>query len=77
MSGAHPVVVALAQLRRKRKLTQRDVAEGIGTIQSAVSEWETGTVSPSLASVQRYADLVDADIQLVAKTTTDQPPEEP
>ena len=37
-------------LRRHMKLTQRDLAEQLGTRQQTISEWETGMYQPRGAS---------------------------
>lgn len=44
--------------RQEKGLTQKDVAEAMGTTQSAVSDFESGDVDPRLSTIQRYADAV-------------------
>jgi len=48
----------LIAARTSAGLTQADVAERIGTGQSTVARLESGTGTPSLRSVQRYAQAV-------------------
>lgn len=54
----------LTGARRKAGLTQREVAERMGTTQSAVSRVESGTAEPSLDFVERYARAVGETITL-------------
>jgi len=48
----------LIAARTSAGLTQADVAERMGTEQSTVARLESGTGTPSLRSVQRYAQAV-------------------
>lgn len=48
----------LIAARTSAGLTQADVAERMGTGQSTVARLESGTGTPSLRSVQRYAQAV-------------------
>lgn len=43
------------RVRRQRRLSQRDVANDMGTTQSAVSDIESGRVEPQLQTLQRFA----------------------
>jgi transcriptional regulator with XRE-family HTH domain len=56
------VIEELRQARRSRGLTQRDVAEAIGTTQSAVARLEAGRASPRLSTLTAYASAVDLTI---------------
>lgn len=57
----------LRQLRKLRKISQCELAQGIGVTQGAVSQWETGEAKPSLENmiaIARYFnckvdDLID------------------
>lgn len=49
------VIRQLITLRRKAGLSQRALAERMGTGQSAISELETGEVLPNLTTLARYA----------------------
>jgi transcriptional regulator with XRE-family HTH domain len=48
----------LIAARASMGLTQADVAQRMGTTQSAVARLESGKRSPSLRSVQRYAKAI-------------------
>ncbi len=60
MSGrdVDPLIQQLTAHRRRQRLSQRRVAEAMGTVQSAVSEIETGIVAPTLPVLRRYAGVV-------------------
>jgi len=45
-------------IRRLRDLTQQDVADALGTVKSAVSQWETGYMGMSVTNLCRLADLL-------------------
>jgi DNA-binding XRE family transcriptional regulator len=49
------VIEALIRARINAKLSQAELAKRIGTTQSAIARLEGGGVSPSLATLRRYA----------------------
>ena len=52
----YALVEALVRARAAAKLTQAEVARRIGTTQSAIARLEGGRVSPSFATLRRYAE---------------------
>jgi DNA-binding XRE family transcriptional regulator len=58
------VAKALIEARKSANLTQRQVAERMGTTQSVVARMESGNPLPSLKSVVRYAAAVNSKIEL-------------
>lgn len=44
-------------LREEANLTQKELADRMGTTQRKVSYWESGKIEPDLASLWRPADL--------------------
>ena len=50
------LVEALVTARTAAKLTQAEVAQRLGTTQSAIARLESGRVSPSFATLRRYAE---------------------
>lgn len=52
----YALVEALVSARRAAKLTQAEIALRLGTTQSAIARLEGGRVSPSFATLRRYAD---------------------
>ncbi len=62
--GANPVV-ALAEIRRRRGLSQFGFAADAGLTQSQVSQWEGGRVSPGLRALAGWADALGCELVLV------------
>ena len=52
----YALVETLVRARTAANLTQAEVARRIGTTQSAVARLEGGRVSPSFATLRRYAE---------------------
>ncbi|WP_369680685.1 helix-turn-helix domain-containing protein [Bittarella massiliensis (ex Durand et al. 2017)] len=50
--------VRLAVLRRARRLSQEELAEGVGVTRQAVSRWERGTARPDTANLARLAQVL-------------------
>ena len=55
MDEEDALVEALVRARTAAKLTQAELARRLGTTQSAVARLEGGRVSPSFATLRRYA----------------------
>lgn len=49
-------------LREKRGLSQRELAERLGTTQSAIARLEAGNVSPSLPTLDKIAKALEAEL---------------
>lgn len=58
------VIEALVRARMEAGLTQTELAERIGTTQSAIARLEGGGVSPSLATLRRYAEATGTRLQV-------------
>ena len=50
------LIEAMVRARTAAKLTQTELARRLGTTQSAVARLESGRVSPSFATLRRYAE---------------------
>ncbi len=50
----------IRDLRKKRGLTQSDVAEGIGVSRSVVASWETGTREPNASEMRNLCEFFSA-----------------
>lgn len=61
----------LKNLRISYGLTQKELAEELGTSQPTYTKWENGTVSPTLASIEKIAAVFDVPVtQLVYNNTS-------
>lgn len=58
------LISALAQYRRDRGLTQKELADKVGTHQSAIARFESGSYNPSLAFAQKLASALGAKISV-------------
>lgn len=52
----------LKTLRKKRGLTQQELADKVGTNRVNVTKWETGRTEPSLENIVKLADLLDVSL---------------
>lgn len=50
------LIEAMITARRNARLTQAELAQKIGTTQSAIARLEAGRVSPSITTLRRYAE---------------------
>lgn len=58
------LVALLMEYRRQAGMSQKELADKLGTQQSAVSEWETGKSKPSGVSLFAIADVLGCRIAL-------------
>ncbi len=58
------IIKAIIDARIKRGLTQKKLAEKIGTKQSSIARFESGTYSPTLAFVQKLANAIGTRIKV-------------
>lgn len=58
LAPRYAVISEIIAARIKNKMTQKDVAERIGTKQSAIARLESGNVNPSLEFLQKVANVM-------------------
>lgn len=58
------LIEALVEARGRANLTQAELARRMGTTQSAIARLEGGGVSPSIATLQRYAEATGARLEI-------------
>ena len=63
------LALEIRALRERKGLSQRQLAELVGTTQSAIARLEGGRISPSLPTLDRIAAALDAELCV---TFTDQ-----
>ena len=55
---------SLIQLRLSRGLTQEQLGEMLHTKQSSIARLESGSSLPSLTTIKRVAEALDADVEI-------------
>ncbi len=58
------LIEALVSARARANLSQAEVARRVGTTQSAIARLEGGGVSPSIATLRRYAAATGAKLEI-------------
>ncbi len=58
------VIELLIEMRMKRGFTQADLAKKVGTKQSAISRFESGSYNPTLTFLNKIADALDARLKI-------------
>ena len=64
LAPEYALIRLLIQKRIDEKLTQKELAKRLGTKQSAISRFESGTYNPSLAWVQQIAHALNAKVKI-------------
>lgn len=65
---AYAIAVQVIDLRERHGLTQAQLAQRCGIDQADISRIERGSTSPTARTLQRIADALEADVQLVARS---------
>jgi len=50
-------------LRKSKKITMTEIANGVGVSQSAISHWESGKNSPTDQALQRAAEILGCNVE--------------
>lgn len=58
------IIRLLIDHRLKKGLTQASLAKKIGTKQSAISRFESGTYNPTISFLYKMADALDAKVKI-------------
>lgn len=61
------IVQAIIRKRIEEGISQKELAKRIGTKQSAIARFESGTYNPTLLFIGRITDALDADLQITVK----------
>ena len=56
----------IAELRRKKNMTQEDLANALGVTPQAVSKWENDLSCPDTLNLIRLAEVLDSDVEYLA-----------
>ncbi len=55
----------IAEMRKEKKLSQRQLAKAIGTSQANLSRWEQSLIEPSVIECWKLADFFDVSIDVI------------
>ena len=58
LAPRYAVISELISARLKKRMTQKDIAEKLGTKQSAIARLESGNVNPTLEFLQKIAQVM-------------------
>lgn len=58
------VISAIIEARIKKGLTQKELAEKIGTKQSVISRLESGKANPSVLFLKKFAGALNSNLQI-------------
>ena len=61
------LIEIIIKKRIEKGLTQKELAKKIGTKQSAVSRFESGTYNPSFSFLQKIANALDTRLKITIK----------
>jgi len=67
LSPQFEVVRAIIKKRLQKGMSQKELAHKMGTRQSAVSRFESGSYNPSLSFLQRITEALDANIKITVR----------
>ena len=60
----YSIIAQIIQKRLKKGLSQKQLAEKIGTKQSAIARLEGGTTNPSVGFLERISKALDSKLQI-------------
>ena len=66
----YKLVSDLIRLRLSKGLTQEELARKVHTRQSAIARLESASSLPSLSTIKRVAEALDADLDIVIRPKT-------
>lgn len=64
-------IESIKRIRTTRRLTQQEVADSVGIARQAYVRIESGKHSTSIDMIERIADALDCEIQIINKQNTE------
>ncbi len=64
-------MLKIAETRKDRGVTQKQLAEKLGIYQSNMSNWENGVTEPDMQSLVRLADILEVSTDYLLGRTND------
>ena len=68
---AYTIARRVVELREKHNMTQVKLSERTGIPQAQISRIERGGISPTIATLAKIAEALDADLRLVERPSRD------
>lgn len=63
----YQLISQLIEVRTKRKLTQKQLAQRIGTKQSAIARIESGSANPTISFLEKMTEAMNAKLIIQVK----------
>ncbi len=60
----YKIISQIIDLRKKKKITQKQLAELINTKQPSIARFESGDYNPSLEFLKKIAEVLDANLEV-------------
>lgn len=57
--------IPFSELRKARKISQKELASRIGTTQSQISRLEKRTTLPTMETLHKFAEALDMDLEII------------
>jgi len=58
------IIAQIIELRKKKKITQKQLAELVNTKQPSIARLESGEYNPTLDFLKKIAEVLDADLEI-------------
>lgn len=58
------IIAQIIELRKKKKITQKQLAELVNTKQPSIARLESGEYNPTLDFLKKIAEVLDADLEV-------------
>lgn len=55
----------LRELRKSKNFTTKDLSQKVNLTRNAISQYETGKRTPNLETMQKLADALNVDLQII------------
>jgi len=60
----YKIISQIINLRKKKRITQKQLAELVNTKQPSIARLESGDYNPSLDFLKKIAEVLDADLEI-------------
>lgn len=64
LTPRYAIISQLIAMRLKKGITQKELAEQLGTKQSAIARFEAGNVNPTIGFLEKLAETLDCSLRI-------------